>query len=160
MALAIVLVVISGVTIVLARITNARLAITAGQHYSSLMNYITGFVGAIILFLIMGMPVNTPIDASKLSFMAYLGGAVGLASVYLCNMMTPKVSAIQFTLLLFLGQLFSGLLIDYFLDGTFSAGKTIGGILVMVGMVINVLADRQGVSKAESEEKNKGIDQA
>ncbi len=127
----------------IARITNARLSHVAGPHYSSLMNYIVGFTGAVILFLVMGMPVNRPIDPSELSFIAYLGGIMGLGSVYLSNYLTPKVSAIQFTLLLFLGQLFSGLLIDFFLEGTFSMGKTLGGFLVMVGMIVNVLADRQ-----------------
>ncbi len=144
---ALVLILLGGGSVVVARITNARLAAVAGQNYSSLMNYLTGFTGAVILFFVMGMPRNSPIDLSHISFFHYLGGLLGVISIYLCNYLIPKVSAIHFTLLVFIGQLFSGIVLDFFIEGSFSLGKTLGGILVTVGMIFNVFADKKATEE-------------
>lgn len=45
------------------------------------------------------------------------------------------------TLLMFLGQLFAGIAIDYFTLGIMSKGKIIGGLLVMAGLTVNLLID-------------------
>ncbi|MBL3200325.1 EamA-like transporter family protein, partial [Klebsiella pneumoniae] len=46
------------------------------------------------------------------------------------------------TLLIFIGQLFAGTIIDFFLTNELSIGKVIGGIFVLIGLTYNLLIDR------------------
>jgi len=143
MVIAVLAVLFSGFIIVLARITNARLAQRRGIPFSSLMNYITGLSGSLLVFLLTGSAMRTAFPAQGVSITIYLGGAMGLLSVYLMNLITEKLPAVQLTLLLFVGQLFSGILLDFFLTHMFSPGKFFGGLLVLLGLFINIQADRK-----------------
>ncbi|MNF00803.1 hypothetical protein D3C80_1996900 [compost metagenome] len=49
---------------------------------------------------------------------------------------------------MFIGQLFSGMAVDYFKDGLLSKGKLIGGILILIGLTYNLFVDK----KASEEE--------
>lgn len=143
MVIAISGVLLSGVTIVLARMCNARLAQKCGAPYSSLMNYITGLLGSLIIFLAMGAAANAAFPAPGGSIAMYLGGVLGLVSVYALNIVAHRLPATQLTLLIFVGQLFSGLLLDYFLLHKFSAGTLAGGLIVLAGLFIHILSDKK-----------------
>ena len=143
MVIAIAVVILSGVNIVVARTLNAKLAQLRGIPYSTLMNYITGLTGSLIVFFLMGSRINVAFPAPGASFVIYIGGALGLLSVFVLNMITAKLPAMQLTLLVFVGQLFSGMLLDYFLTDMFSPGKLVGGILVLAGLLVNMLADKK-----------------
>ena len=47
------------------------------------------------------------------------------------------------TLLIFIGQLFIGIIIDYFALNQLSIGKVIGGLLVLTGLTYNLLLDKK-----------------
>ncbi len=143
MVIAIASVLLSGVTIVLARMCNARLAQQCGPHYSSLMNYITGLIGSLIMFVFMGAAANAAFPAPGGSITMYLGGALGLVSVYMLNVIAHRMPATQLTLLIFAGQLFTGLVLDYFLTHKFSAGTLAGGLIVLAGLTVNILSDKK-----------------
>ena len=143
MVIAIVSVLFSGVTIVLARMCNARLANQCGLHYSSAMNYITGLIGSLIMFIVMGAATNAAFPAPGGSVAMYLGGAMGLVCVYTLNVIAHRMPATQLTLLIFVGQLFSGLVLDYFLTHKFSIGTLAGGLIVLAGLAVNILSDRK-----------------
>ncbi len=143
MVIAIAAVILSGANIVFARTLNAKLAQRRGIPYSTLMNYITGLTGSLIVFFLMGSRISAAFPAPGASFTIYLGGALGLLSVFVLNMITPKLPAMQLTLLVFVGQLFSGMILDYFLTDMFSPGKLVGGILVLAGLLVNMRADKK-----------------
>jgi len=143
MVIAIISVLFSGVTIVLARMCNARLAHQCGLHYSSLMNYITGLIGSLIMFMMMGAAANAAFPAPGGSITMYLGGGLGLVSVYMLNVIAHRMPATQLTLLIFAGQLFTGLLLDYFLTHKFSVGTMVGGFIVLAGLAVNILSDKK-----------------
>ena len=122
MVIAIAGAVCSGFTIVLARMLSARLAQTCGTAYSCLMNYILGLAGSLIAFFIMGAVAKASFPAPGSSIVLYIGGALGLVSIFILNMIAHRLPATQMTLLIFVGQLFSGLMIDYFAIHKFSPG--------------------------------------
>jgi uncharacterized membrane protein YdcZ (DUF606 family) len=134
---------LSGVTIVLARMLSARLAQNCGAAYSCLMNYILGLTGSLIAFFITGAVAKAAFPASGTSIVMYIGGALGLVSVYILNKITHRLPATQMTLLIFVGQLFSGLLLDYFATHKFSPGTLAGGLLVLAGLAVNIRGDRK-----------------
>jgi len=143
MVIAVIGVLFSGVTIVLARMLSARLAQNSGAPYSALMNYITGLTGSLIAFFLTGAVVKTAFPAQGGSITMYLGGVLGLVSVIMLNRITHRLPATQMTLLIFVGQLFSGLFLDYFATHKFSTGTLIGGLLVLAGLAVNIWGDRK-----------------
>ena len=142
MIIAIIVAIVAGACIVIARNINAILAEKSGLLASAFFNYATGF-SLSVLFLIMSS------DSLKLSYSgtvplyAYLGGLLGVAVVAISNIVTCKISAFYMSLIIFVGQLFTGIIIDYFVLGILSLGKVIGGLLVVVGLIYNLYIDRK-----------------
>lgn len=133
---------LSGFAIVAARISNAKLAAKAGLGFSTVMNYVTGLLGSLIVLAVSGFPMAQPFPAQGVSFTVYLGGLMGVASIIICNLITLRLTNVRMTLLIFVGQIFSGVLLDAFLLHIFSPGQLAGGLLVAAGLTLNVLSDR------------------
>lgn len=139
--LAVVFSIVSGFGIITARIANAHLSIKAGVGFSTIMNYVTGLIGSLIVMAAIGFPMLTPFPAPNASITIYLGGALGMVSVIINNIITPKLPTVRQTLLVFVGQIFSGILLDAWLLGIFSPGQLVGGLMVAVGLMLNVHSD-------------------
>ncbi|HHT7237289.1 MULTISPECIES: DMT family transporter [Bacillus] len=135
--------VLVGVSIVVARIINANLAKEIGNWEGTFFNYITGLFFS-MLFLVFSsdsLYVSSH-TLQKIPFVVYLGGLVGVIVISLSNYITPKISAFYLTLLIFIGQLFMGTVIDFFMSNELSIGKIVGGIFVLIGLTYNLLVDR------------------
>ena len=59
------------------------------------------------------------------------------------NYITPKVSSFSLSLLVFIGQLSIGIIIDYFSNNTISIGKILGGLLILLGLSYNIFIDKK-----------------
>lgn len=132
----------SGAIVVISRILNTRLSEKVGLLESSFFNYLTGLLSAIILFAIIEDKI-TLYQLNALPFGAYLGGALGIIIVILSSVVTPKMSSFYITLIIFIGQLFSGIIIDFLILKTMPVQKIIGGVLVIVGLGYNLYIDSQ-----------------
>lgn len=137
---------LSGCTMVFARMANASLATKCGVGFSTVMNYVTGLAGSFLVFLCLGLPMATAFPAAGQPLWVYLGGAVGAVGIFLCNVVTPRLPVLQMSLVVFVGQLFTGMVIDAAM-GRFSLGTLVGGAIVAAGMLLNILADRRSVAK-------------
>lgn len=134
----IILAILSGVTIVVSRMTNAKLGRELSVYQSTFFNYVIGLAGSVILLVIIGGKFSFAPSVQGIRFyLMFLGGVIGVVTISISNIITPKISAFSLTIIIFVSQLFSGILIDYFLYGEFSAGKLIGGLLVFTGLIIN-----------------------
>lgn len=135
--------IISGISNVISRSVNFVLSEKLGVYQSTLFNYIFGLIGSILILLISG-------EASKLfestsydaNWLAYTGGLVGVVVVSLQVFLSSKVSSFYLTLLLFVGQLFTGIILDFILSGKISIWQVVGGILVIIGLSYNLYIDR------------------
>lgn len=132
--------IITGVIIVVSRILNSKLSETTGVAGSTFFNYLTGFIGAVVLFLLSGETFNMT-SLSNISAFGYLGGVFGVMIVMLNSIVTPKMSSFYVTFLVFIGQLFTGMTIDYLVSRDFSLTKVFGGVLVVIGLVYNLYID-------------------
>lgn len=141
--LAVLVSILSGFSMVLARISNARLAQRAGLGYSTVMNYVTGLSGSLLIYLCFTSRQLPPIPAEGESFLIYMGGALGAVAIFLCNLVTPRLSALQFTVILFVGQIFASVLLDALLLDMFSMGTLAGGVVVALGMALNIRQERK-----------------
>lgn len=135
--------ILAGISIVVARIINANLAAKIGIFQGTFFNYITGlfFSFLFLLFSNESLHISTA-TLQSIPFVVYLGGLVGVIVIVLSNYITPKILSFYLTLLIFVGQLFMGVLIDFFNSGDVSIGKIIGGFLVLLGLTYNLMLDK------------------
>ncbi|WP_141558070.1 DMT family transporter, partial [Bacillus cereus] len=114
-----------------------------GNLEGTFFNYITGLFFSMIFLIFSSDSIYISSHTlQKIPFVVYLGGLVGVIVISLSNYITPKISAFYLTLLIFIGQLFMGTIIDFFMTNELSIGKIIGGILVLIGLTYNLFVDR------------------
>jgi transporter family-2 protein len=143
MIIAIVVAIFAGTCIVIARNINSILAEKKGLLTSTFFNYVTGFSLSVLFLLISSESIKQSYASlGTVPLWAYLGGLVGVAVVAISSIVTSKTSAFYMSLIIFVGQLFTGIIIDYFALGILSIGKVIGGLLVVVGLIYNLYVDK------------------
>lgn len=142
---------LAGVSVVLGRIVNSKLAGKIGTMQSTLVNYITGLSLTYIVYLLSkDVPLHKTFGQVSVPIWAYFGGLAGIVIILSSNYVTPRLSAFYVTLLVFFGQLVIGILIDYFILKQLSPGKGIGGLLVLAGLAINLRIDKKESGKTSS----------
>lgn len=144
--MAIIVGILAGVSIVIARIINSNLGDEIGIWQSTFFNYAVGLIFSIVVLLISNERFNLlSFDFTLVPKYAYLGGIVSIGLISLSSFATPKTSALYLTLIIFIGQLFTGILLDYFTLHILSIGKIIGGILILLGLAINSTIDKRAM---------------
>ena len=126
--------ILCGVTNVLSRSVNFVLSDKIGMYQSTFFNYVFGLAGSILILLISGETFKL-FSASSYNapWYIYAGGLLGVAVVTLLSYLT---------LLLFVGQLFTGIIIDGLSTGKISIYQVVGGLLVVIGLSYNLYIDK------------------
>ena len=135
--------ILCGVTNVLSRSVNFVLSDKIGMYQSTFFNYVFGLAGSILILLISGETFKL-FSASSYNapWYIYAGGLLGVAVVTLLSFLSSKVSSFYLTLLLFVGQLFTGIIIDGLSTGKISIYQVVGGLLVVIGLSYNLYIDK------------------
>jgi len=100
----------AGVTIVMARTVNARLSAETGALAGSFYNHLAGLPVCVVLALIFSSA--GAVDLHALRPWMFCGGMMGVLTVMLLNITVPRLSSFRLTLLSFLGQISTGIVID------------------------------------------------
>lgn len=132
--------ILSGSIVVTSRILNTKLSEKVGLLQSSFFNYLTGLSSSLILIVFLKDKLSTN-QFNTIPFYAYLGGLLGVIVVILSSVITPKMSSFYATLIIFIGQLFAGIVIDFLINQTISFTKIFGGLLVIAGLAYNLYID-------------------
>lgn len=150
---------LAGVSIVIARIINSNLADKIGTFQGTVFNFIVGLLFSSVFLILSNERTNIlTINFKSIPWWAYLGGLLGIVIIILSNYITPKISAFYLTLLIFIGQLFLAIIIDYFTLNILSIGKVIGGFLVLAGLSYNLFIDKkQDDNKIITNEIDNGV---
>jgi len=142
----------AGVGVVISRTLNAKLGKLTNIRVGTFFNYFIGLSVALPVYFLFGsgeiFPPTLPIS---LNWYIYTGGFIGVIVITMSNVIVVKIAAFYLTLLVFVGQVFTGILLDALLDGAFSIRIFVGGILVAAGLGTNLLMDR----KREREKQTK-----
>ena len=131
-------------TIVLSRSINGYLAKKIGPYQSTFFNYFTGLLTSSILLFFTLLPAFKKIDLIML-----VGGIIGVFNVLILNIVISKVTPIKLTLITFISQLLSGMILDYYIYHVFTLNKLIGCIIVIIGLIIYQSADIKVISNEE-----------
>lgn len=145
----IIIAICAGVSITVSRLINSNLAARIGTFQGTFYNYVIGLIVS-FAFLVFNREPALLSTGSLLNvpFWAYLGGFLGVIVIAASNFVTPKISAFYLTIIIFVGQIFAGIIIDYYSSYIISKGTIIGGLLVFVGLTYNIFIDKNESSKA------------
>lgn len=133
---------VSGSTVAVSILLNARLGAVKGLYKGVFVNYMMGSLLAISLALIISGAKIPVINFNLTLLIALSGGIIGYVVVLLNSHLTPKIGILYVTVLLFIGQIGTGILIDGIRDGHFSAGKISGSVLIIAGLVYLLRLER------------------
>lgn len=141
---------VTGMMLLLAMIVNSQLAKRIGIFKGTRVNYLAGLLTTCALMLILQTKMSGSLDLLiSINPVLLLGGGIfGVVVVASINFVIPKIPTIYSTLLILIGQLFTGLLIDFLLFDLFSFQKLLGVIFVVVGVFINMIIDHTSVQSA------------
>ncbi len=139
-----------GGALVLQRVFNSKLAEKTNTTTSTAYTYIVGLVGSLITLILLGqsepMMINFTMPTNPIF---YLGGAIGTITVVLSMMCVGKIASYNLSILMFIGQLFTGLIIDAVIAGEIIMINLVGGLIITFGLIIDILIDKKLKSKQE-----------
>lgn len=139
---------LTGITIVINMMLNGKLAQREGMINGVIINYLMAVISSIILCIIMIKSIPAYSTIKSIPLLYFLGGFIGVLTTYLFNIIVPKVPAVYIVILRFIGQMLTSAIIDFIYLDIFSKGKIIGGVLFLIGLIINAKVDSK--SKEEN----------
>ncbi len=140
MIIGITLAFISGCVSVISKMINFKLTEKIGLLNGTLVNYIVAsFISIMVIFLIKSNNIFNFKVLSIVPYWIYLGGVLGLASLLLTIISLPKIPVTYSTILILIGQLTAGFIIDICISGKFSYIKLLGVLLVTLGICLDKL---------------------
>jgi bacterial/archaeal transporter family-2 protein len=144
-AVAMLVALVSGALPGLSFILNSELGRRKGIVRSTRINYLVGLGTTLLIVAAVRPPAAEALRAVAAAgpFLALGGGLMGVAIVAATNLIFPRIPAFSATLLLFSGQAFAGLAIDFLAAGAFDARKLLGALLLLAGLAINALLGRR-----------------
>jgi transporter family-2 protein len=131
---------IAGVLINFQLICNSSLAKKIGIINSAFINFLVAFI-FLSLYALTRHGIYTPINFSSIPPIFYAGGILAIVITLLSNFLIPKLPLVQCTVLTFLGQLFTGVIIDSVFGYDFSMKKLIGISLIFTGIMYIIVYD-------------------
>lgn len=141
----------TGVLVIMSFIINSNLAKQIGVFQGTLINYIVGLICSVIVWIVasgaesvnLGLFGNVPV-------WAFIGGGVGVMIVVISNILIPTIPAVYSTLLIFIGQLSTSMVIDYFAGNEVTTGKIVGGLLILSGLLYNFMIDNRAAKQVKA----------
>jgi len=145
---------LSGVSVVIARSINAHLAKEVGALNGSLINHLVGLPITLVLALLMTSSSSTSniIRNGTFPVWIYFGGTLGVMLVLLNNIVVPKVSAFRITVLTFVGQVITGIILDLFFGNSVLDASFQGGMLIAIGVLISMVTEQYNSIKKKKRE--------
>lgn len=128
----------AGFSIVVSRSINARLAEKIGPLPGSFVNHLAGLPITLILVGLTAKSAPRPVFPTGFGSWLYLGGVLGVLGVLLFNILVPKISQFHLTVLTFVGQVLTGVVIDLFMGGFTADASFWGGLLIALGIALNL----------------------
>lgn len=144
----IILAMVGGILTTLSMIVNSSLGKKIGVLQSTCINYIVGLICSTLVLILLGSSVKVNAETFlKMPFYIFLGGAIGVSVVYFSNIIIPKIPVVYSTLLLFVGQVVTGIIIDFFVMSEISFSKLIGAIVIIIGILYNSKIDAKEIEE-------------
>ena len=136
---------LAGVMVVLSMVMNSRLSRSTGVFQGVFLNYATGLLTSMVFFVVcLALGFSDPGNGTAHARgYAYLGAFFGIGIVASCNVVIPKIPVVYSAVLIFLGQIVTGIFLDTLLSGFFDGYKALGAALITAGLLVNSRIDAE-----------------
>ncbi len=135
---------IAGTLTIISMVTNSTLASYVGTAQSTFVNFITGLLVSLVMFFFFN---NQSLTFINFPLWALLGGFLAVFIVIITNLVIPKIPAIYTSLLIFVGQLLTGIIIDFLVNHSVNSNKIIGVSIIVLGLFFNFMIDKKDNKK-------------
>ena len=142
--LAVILSILTGLSIVLARILNSKLAEKIGLIEGTFVNFLAGVITTLLLAIIFARDEMHLLISNAYPWWVYLGGLLGVGIVFLGNVTVPRLSSFDLTILAFVGQVGASAVLDISF-GTGINSSFYGGLVVAVGIIVSTVIEKYRV---------------
>ena len=138
--LAVILAFLAGFIVIIARTLNAKLAELTTIRISAFFNFLISLFVAVVALVLFGRNevFSFQVVISSEAYI-YFGGFVGISIILIINIIVRKIPGFYLSLLLFIGQVFTGILLDALIDCAFTPNILLGGLLVTTGLCVDLL---------------------
>ena len=133
--------IIAGGMVVLSMTMNSRLSRSIGVFQGVFINYSGGLLTSLAMLALYSGGGAANAGFSPPPWYAYCGALLGVAIVASCNVVIPRIPVVYSAVLIFLGQIVTGLLLDALLSGHFDVSKALGACLISGGLFLNARID-------------------
>ena len=137
--------ILAGCLVVLSMVMNSQLSRGTGVFQGVFINFAGGLLTALpVYFLYLHFGWESIAETSPSPpWYAFLGAFLAIAIVASCNVVIPKIPVVFSAVLIFLGQIVTGLVLDALMAGSFDPYKAGGALLVTAGLFVNARIDAQ-----------------
>ncbi|GAU78063.1 DMT family transporter [Fusibacter sp. 3D3] len=126
---------ILGILFIVVPILNGQNALALGTFKASFFNYLSATLTAFVfLMLFSNLEVFKKLPTIPPHY--YLGGLIGCLVILLLNYFTTKIKAFYIVILLFMGQMTMGLILDYSIMGQFESKRILGLLIICFGLYL------------------------
>jgi Uncharacterized protein conserved in bacteria len=140
---------INGVINIINKMINLQAKLKLGMANGTLINYLEGTFISLLIVAVMGKSRLTNLEYLKsIPFLCFLGGFFGLLSMILILLGMSKNQISYSTIIVLVGQLGAGLLIDSIVALKVAPLKIAGIILVILGVVLDKYLFRKSTGNA------------
>lgn len=124
---------ITGMFLVVTTTFNARIGVLKSVYKSAFINSVIGLLTSFVVFFVFDKTTGTEFHMSE--WYILLGGLLAPFIVVISNFTIAKIGVFSATLLIVSGQLIMGTLIDWIRNGVYPVWTTVGGILIILGLL-------------------------
>lgn len=125
----------AGALVVLSMTLNSALGLRIGTFGATAINYAVGLGGVVVLALVLGLPPAR--DLTVVPWWAWTGGLLGVVIVAASNLVLPRIPVVTAAVLIVLGQLGTGVVLDALRQGQVTPWQVGGALLVLAGSLIS-----------------------
>ena len=129
----------AGISLVLSRMLSASFSRASSAVAGSFMTHMIGLPAAVLLLFLVAKNEIGSFSLMNIPLWMYTGGILGIFILAITNITLSKVSALNVTLLIFVGQVLSGAVIDFIIGNSFSSRTFIGGVIISGGIIAQTL---------------------
>ncbi len=129
---------LTGVSVVASRTINGALGKRSTASLSAWYNHLVGLIGSLAIYAVLGFPgFNSFQEITLGNSWIFTGGLLGVLGVTFSNFLIHHVSSYSMTLLIFIGQISGGVLLDIFLEDSFAPIQIFAGFIIVIGFTLN-----------------------
>lgn len=133
----------AGGLVVFSMVMNSQLSRSVGVFQGVFINFAVGLLTSLLVYFLCSYFGTEVLNKNIIlpPWYAFFGAFLAIAVVASCNIVIPKIPVVYSAVLIFLGQIITGLILDTLISGYFDIYKVLGAVLITAGLFLNAKID-------------------